>query len=95
MTRAAGQASRADACKARSASPVASDRPHRAPDAARRPGGIVGLLHAELAPDPNNPRKHFDLQELEDLATSIVVDGLLQNLVARETTRRTRTAFAT
>ena len=39
----------------------------------------IELLH----PSPNNPRKHFADEELEDLARSIKEKGLLQPLVVR------------
>jgi ParB family chromosome partitioning protein len=39
----------------------------------------IELLH----PNPNNPRKHFDEEELESLAKSLKDKGLLQPLVVR------------
>ena len=45
------------------------------------------VVHAQLRPDPDNPRKDFDSEEakdkLDELRVSIVQDGLLQNLVCR------------
>lgn len=45
------------------------------------------VVHAQLRPDPDNPRKDFDSDEaqkkLDELRVSIVQDGLLQNLVCR------------
>lgn len=41
-------------------------------------------LHAEISPDPNQPRKHFDPDKLAELATSIASpDGLLEPIVLR------------
>lgn len=45
--------------------------------------GYINLPHAYIAPDPLNPRKHFDDDALNELATSILRDGLLENLVVR------------
>lgn len=45
------------------------------------------VVHAQLRPDPDNPRKDFESDEaqdkLDELRISIVQDGLLQNLVCR------------
>lgn len=41
------------------------------------------IPHHLIAPDPLNPRKHFDTGELDELAASIAHDGLLENLVIR------------
>lgn len=45
------------------------------------------VVHAQLRPDPDNPRKDFESDDaqdkLDELRTSIVQDGLLQNLVCR------------
>src|SRR5690242_8783060 len=41
----------------------------------------VGLLRT----NPFQPRKHFDVEKLEELATSIAERGILQPLIARNT----------
>ena len=46
-------------------------------------GGIRAIKHSDLDPSPLNPRKRFDEQALEELASSIAEKGILQNLVAR------------
>jgi ParB/RepB/Spo0J family partition protein len=46
--------------------------------------GIALLAHANITPSPLNPRKTFDPDELAELAESIAVNGLLQNLVVRD-----------
>jgi ParB/RepB/Spo0J family partition protein len=45
--------------------------------------GRTTLRWSEIAPDPDNPRKHFDEEALDELAVSIAQDGLLQNLLVR------------
>ena len=44
----------------------------------------IELLHS----NPNNPRKQFKEEELEDLSKSIREKGLLQPIVVRPTGRR-------
>lgn len=46
-------------------------------------GDYGEIRHAAIAPDPLNPRKHFDDDGLAELAASIAVDGLLEPLVVR------------
>lgn len=66
---------------------AALDRADNVPAAAPPPGdlpdGYAMLLHDEIAPDPLNPRSDFDAEGLEELAGSILADGLLENLVVR------------
>ena len=45
--------------------------------------GITAIKHADLHPSSLNPRKRFDEQATQDLASSIAEKGILQNLVAR------------
>lgn len=47
------------------------------------PAGYIALRHSQIAPDPLNPRKHFDPEAVLELAASIARDGLLENLVVR------------
>lgn len=44
---------------------------------------IEYLATASLRPSPTNPRKHFDEEALAELAKSISVHGVLQNLLVR------------
>lgn len=53
--------------------------------------GGQGLLHRQIRPDPNQPRKHFDHEALEELRESIVADDLLENLVVRPDPERATT----
>lgn len=48
---------------------------------AELPRGWVVRAHAELRPDPAQPRTEFDDAGLDELSASIVTRGLLQNLV--------------
>lgn len=41
------------------------------------------LTHADITPDPDQPRKHFDDAALDELADSIAEHGLLQPIVLR------------
>ena len=48
------------------------------------PSGYVTLHHDQIGPDPGNPRKTFDPDELDGLREEIVTRGaLLQNLLVR------------
>ena len=44
---------------------------------------LVGLRHAELAKPIRNPRNVFDKEDLQELAASIAVHGVLENLVVQ------------
>lgn len=44
---------------------------------------IEQLQHSQIHASPLNPRKRFDADQLDDLAESILQEGLLQNLVVR------------
>jgi ParB family chromosome partitioning protein len=60
---------------------VASEQP-LAPGAARS-AGIQMLPVAAIAPNPDQPRRHFDEEALADLASSLAERGLLQPIVVR------------
>jgi ParB family chromosome partitioning protein len=47
-------------------------------------GELLFLPLSELTPNPNQPRKEFQNQELQELADSILQSGLLQPLVVRK-----------
>lgn len=55
----------------------------RSPSDETAAAGIVMVALEQLANSALNPRKTFDSAALEELAASIVADGLLQNLVVR------------
>jgi ParB family chromosome partitioning protein len=46
--------------------------------------GLVEVEPDEIAPNPNQPRRHFDEESLEDLAASIREVGVLQPLLVRQ-----------
>lgn len=49
-------------------------------------GELLFLPLSELTPNPNQPRKEFQNQELQELADSILQSGLLQPIVVRKST---------
>ena len=50
--------------------------------AAVETGGIVQLSPDKLVPNPGQPRKNFDQNELEELAASIAEHGMIQPIIA-------------
>lgn len=48
-----------------------------------RDGGIALLPVAEIEPDPNQPRRHFAEEALEELAASIASRGVIQPIIVR------------
>jgi ParB family chromosome partitioning protein len=44
--------------------------------------GVTMLSPSMLAPNPDQPRKHFDQTEMEELAASIAEHGLIQPIIA-------------
>src|SRR5437773_3371284 len=53
-----------------------------APTPATAPGELTVAIH-EIVPNPEQPRRHFDDEALDQLADSIRRHGLLQPLVVR------------
>lgn len=45
---------------------------------------ILSIPQGDILPNPNQPRKRFDYDELEGLAQSIRANGILQPLIVRE-----------
>ena len=45
---------------------------------------ILTIPQSDILPNPNQPRKRFDYDELEGLAQSIRANGILQPLIVRE-----------
>ncbi len=45
---------------------------------------ILFISQSDILPNPNQPRKRFDYDELEGLAQSIRANGILQPLIVRE-----------
>lgn len=46
-----------------------------------QPGGVILIPESQIIPNPRQPRSHFDGAELEELADSIRVHGLIQPLI--------------
>ena len=46
-------------------------------------GGVRELVIADITPNPDQPRRHFDEVALEELARSIVDHGVLQPIIVR------------
>lgn len=51
----------------------------------RELGKIIEIPIGEIQPNPNQPRRHFDMGELTSLAKSISQDGIVQPLSVRRT----------
>lgn len=62
------------------AKPAPTPAPAPAPDATPRTG-VQTLPIEQLEPNPEQPRKHFDPIKLDELASSIKTQGLLQPIV--------------
>ncbi|MFS0738022.1 ParB/RepB/Spo0J family partition protein [Sphingomonas sp. 1P06PA] len=48
-----------------------------------RSAGVQTVAVASIRPHPNQPRRHFDEDRLDELATSIATRGLIQPIVVR------------
>lgn len=53
-------------------------------DKIRTENKILQIPQSDILPNPNQPRKRFDYDELEGLAQSIRANGILQPLIVRE-----------
>lgn len=56
--------------------PIAGEAP--------RPAGIQMLPVAQIVPNPDQPRRHFDEAALDELAASLTQRGLIQPIVVRQ-----------
>jgi len=54
-----------------------------APAAPRDSSGLASLPLASIEPHPDQPRRHFDEQALEELAVSIAKRGVIQPVIVR------------
>ncbi|MBR5321172.1 MAG: ParB N-terminal domain-containing protein, partial [Clostridia bacterium] len=52
-------------------------------DKIRTENKILQIPQSDILPNPNQPRKRFDYDELEGLAQSIRANGILQPLLVR------------
>jgi ParB family transcriptional regulator, chromosome partitioning protein len=62
---------------------IGDDVPVQAPLAATDIQGLRSLPIELLKPNPKNPRRHFNEDEIESLANSLKVKGLLQPIMVR------------
>jgi ParB family chromosome partitioning protein len=53
------------------------------PPVARRTDGLASLPVAAIEPHPEQPRRHFDAEALEELASSISERGVIQPVIVR------------
>ncbi|MDE2562935.1 MAG: ParB/RepB/Spo0J family partition protein [Sphingomonadales bacterium] len=60
---------------------ISAGDPSAAP--ASKSGSIAMIPVAEIEPHPENPRRHFDEEALDELARSISARGLIQPIVVR------------
>ena len=51
----------------------------------RTAGQVLLIPHEKIFPNPNQPRQHFDQEELVNLAISIRMNGILQPITVRQT----------
>ena len=62
----------------------ASERVRSASDRLRMPPAVIQLKIDSIAPNPSQPRKHFDEGEMMSLAASVRQNGILQPLSVRK-----------
>ncbi len=62
----------------------ASERVRSASDRLRMPPAVIQLKIDAIAPNPSQPRKHFDEGEMMSLAASVRQNGILQPLSVRK-----------
>jgi len=66
---------------------MADVREEEAPDEARPPSPDMLVPVERVHPNPDQPRRHFDAEALDDLARSIAEKGIIQPLIVRENPR--------
>jgi len=70
--------------RAQAGRPQATPEAHRHIEGERSLVGALSVPIEQISPDPDQPRKEFHEQRLEELAASIATEGILQPLVVRE-----------
>lgn len=55
----------------------------KSPPKPKSGGSILMIPEQEIMPNPTQPRRHFDRQELANLAQSIRANGILQPITVR------------
>ncbi|MCW1984835.1 UNVERIFIED_ORG: ParB family chromosome partitioning protein [Sphingomonas sp. R1F5B] len=63
--------------------PAATGGAPAAPAPARATTGVALLSVAEIEPHPDQPRRHFDEEALDELAQSIAARGVIQPVIVR------------
>ncbi|MCJ2182197.1 ParB/RepB/Spo0J family partition protein [Novosphingobium sp. 1949] len=66
-------------------SPAASGEATGTAAANNRAGGLRSLAIADIKPDPQQPRRYFDEEALDELAASIAQRGVIQPIIVRPT----------
>jgi ParB family transcriptional regulator, chromosome partitioning protein len=66
---------------------IGDDVPLQAPIEEKDIQGLRSLAIDLLRPNPKNPRRHFNEEEIESLANSLKVKGLLQPIMVRPTSK--------
>ena len=64
--------------------PAPPDEAHQQADSERGLTGALSVPIEQIDPDPGQPRSAMDPQRLQELASSIAAEGLLQPIVVRE-----------
>ena len=62
---------------------TAAASPERPAPRAHVANGLAQLLVADIEPDPDQPRRHFDDAALDELAASIAARGVIQPIIVR------------
>ena len=62
---------------------MADIEPSRSPEMSELPKGVMSIPIDSIEPNPDQPRKKFFKDDLDDLARSIVEKGIIQPLIVR------------
>lgn len=63
---------------------MADIEPSRTPEMSEVTGGVMSIPIESIEPNPDQPRKKFFKDDLDDLARSIVEKGIIQPLIVRK-----------
>ena len=64
--------------------PAVNTQPAKKVTTTQKNDGITEIEVAKVVPNPNQPRKHFDEEALQELASSIKLHGVIQPLVVNK-----------
>jgi len=62
---------------------MADIEPSKTPEMSEKPKGVMSVPIDSIEPNPDQPRKNFFKDDLDDLARSIVEKGIIQPLIVR------------